>query len=70
MSFARRLGQAFRREASLTSVRNVRHLDEQRIARLGASSDELNKRFGLRVSAVEKRVAALEAGVLGNEEVG
>ncbi len=70
MTAASRLGQLWRRDASLGSVKNVRALEEQRVAKLGATSDELNARFAQRVAKIEARVAALEVDVLGGEKTG
>lgn len=70
MTIATKLGELWRRDASLGSVRNVRQLDEQRLERHGASSGELNERFARRVAQVESRVAALESEVLGKESLG
>lgn len=70
MNPAAQLGRLFRRHASLSSVRNVRDLEERRVERLGASSAELNAKFARRVAQVEARVLALETEVLGKERTG
>ena len=67
MNVSEKLGRLFRREASITSVRNVRSIEERRQERLGISSDELNAKFAAFTSEVEKRVSALESEVLGKE---
>lgn len=70
MSLAEKLGRLWRRDASLSSLRNVRRLEDRRLERLGVTSDELNAKFALRVSKVEARVSALEADVLGARKTG
>jgi hypothetical protein len=64
VTLATRLGELWRREASLSSIGNVRTLEEQREARMGASAGDLNARFAARVQSVEARVQALETEVL------
>lgn len=56
MTAATRLGQALRRLASVSSIRSVRHADDDRVRRHGATAAELNERFALHVAEVEARV--------------